>query len=183
MQSSSISNILTSGYILLPFVSILFFYFSFLFVLNKSSKSIVFKFCLAFAITLILNVFLFKITNLFMGNFIGTIPEGVESSLICLVIVLTLIFNIDLVLRIKSYLPKIRKSGDLYAESKEEFSESKSKSIGLFIIFILVTMPLLFVVDKNILEVLSSILLSITISFITSVFLFPPLVKKLGKQI
>jgi len=162
-------------------ISILVAFVVFLFVFNKSPKKTLFRFWGVLSTFMVINSILFLILFPLFSNFLEPKAINLGPIFFILVIVCTVLFNLNLILKLKMLLPKSRKTGDLYEISKIEFNENRHRALDLLVTFALILLPMCFLGNENMEYILICIFAIVLICSLSSVFLFARLLKIFDK--
>ncbi len=161
-----------SDYLIITGVSIFGIFILFSIVFNDFSGKVKSRFSTGFILILVSNVLLFLMFSLLFTGVAKIQTGDFEILAFISLIVFTVIFNLNLLLKMKTLLPKAKKGGNLYELSKEDIKENSSRVINLFFISTIILAPMYIFGNGSINGLLVVLFTSVLICAFTSIFLF-----------
>ncbi len=169
------------NYLLIMSVSSLAVLAMFLFIFDKYSRKVLFRFWCTLLSLVLINISFFILFLSLASSFLKFNIGSFDAAYVVFIIILTVVINLSLVMRIKAIFPKAKKSGDLYSVSTIEFYDNRNKSLNLLAVSSLIIIPIYMVGNEFMKGLLISLFLTVFISCLSSIFLFSILLKTFDK--
>ena len=177
IQNISQSLKFISDYLIILGVYIFGIIILFSFLFNNTKKKVQQRFTLSFILTIIFNVISYLLLSLFIIQIAKVQTWDFEIIAYISILIFTMIFNLNLILKMKNTFIKVKKGGDIYESSKDIIKENSSKVSNLIIVTLIILFSVTILGNGSINGLIVLLLLSLFVSAFSSILLFTKILK------